>query len=285
MRLNPFADKCLCGSGRILLECCLKDCRPPRNRARTGRSNRRCYAAPLCDCSPTISREHYITEGVLKLIGDPITIKGFPWQGEEMTLPTKNLTSKILCQRHNPALSELDKVGIRFFEKLRAARVENPLSHTVASSHIYLFRGEMVELWMLKVLYGLIVSKNALDRTGTLINAALPRNWLGVLFEHEPMPGGWGLYMPGSVSHAFGSTHPNGALVIYENATLFGFILTLDYLSFILAMNNPPRERAGTLLENCTYRPDEIEINSRHRQDTLRLFWERPGDERRITNS
>src|SRR5271157_6041085 len=162
MRLNPFADKCLCGSGRILLECCLKDCRPPRNRARTGRSNRRCYAAPLCDCSPTISREHYITEGVLKLIGDPITIKGFPWQGEEMTLPTKDLTSKILCQRHNPALSELDKVGIRFFEKLRAARVENPLSHTVASSHIYLFRGEMVELWMLKVLYGLIVSKNAL---------------------------------------------------------------------------------------------------------------------------
>jgi len=218
----------------------------------------------------------------LKLIGDPITIQGFPWLGgKEATLPTKDLTSKILCQRHNSALSGFDEVGIRFFEKLRAARVENPLSHTVASSHIYLFRGEMVELWMLKVLCGLIVSKNALDRTGTPINAALPRNWLGVLFEHEPMPAGWGLYM----SHAFGSTHPNGASVIYGNATLFGFILTLDYLSFILVMNHFPGERAGTLLENCTYRPGEIVINSKHRQDTLRLFWERPDDERRIAIS
>ena len=220
----------------------------------------------------------------MKLIGDPITIKGFPWlRGKEKTLATKGLTSKILCDRHNSTLSGLDEVGIRFFEKLRAPSVEKPLSHTVVSSHIYPFRGEMVELWMLKVLCGLIASENALDRTGTLINAALPRNWLEVLFEHEPLPSGWGLYMPGSVSHAFRSTHPNGALVIYENGTLFGFILTLDSLSFILVMNHPPRERAGTLLENCTYRPGEIEMNSKHRQDTLRLFWERPGEERRIT--
>ncbi len=69
---------------------------------------------------------------MLKLIGDPITVGGFPWLGgKEKTLATKGLTSKILCDRHNSALSGLDEVGIRFFEKLRAARFEKPLSDLV----------------------------------------------------------------------------------------------------------------------------------------------------------
>ena len=254
------------------------------HRARTGRSNRRCYAAPLGDCSSTISREHYITEGVLKLIGDPITVGGFPWlAGKEKTLATKGLTSKILCDRHNSALSGLDEVGIRFFEKLRAARFEKPPSDLVVCAQTYLFRGEMVELWILKILCGLLMSGNAKDRGGETIKVNLPRTWLGILFDHQPMPPGGGIYMPGAVGHEFGGGQPNRMSVIYESGVLNGFIIVLDHLGFALVMNNPPINTTGTLLEHCTYRPGEIVINSKLRQDILRVFWERPGDERGIT--
>jgi hypothetical protein len=221
---------------------------------------------------------------VLKLIGDPITVGGFPWQGGQVkTVGTKALTSKILCERHNSALSGLDQVGIRFFEKLRAARFERPISETVVCSQTSLFRGEMIELWMLKVLCGLITSRNAPDRSGSPISVVLPPAWLGVLVGYEPMPPSWGVYMPGAVGHVFGGSQPNRMTVIYEGGVLNGFIIILDNLGFALVMNQPPAVKAGTLLEGCTYRPGEIEGNSRLRQDILRIFWERPGDERSIT--
>ena len=184
---------------------------------------------------------------------------------------------------HNTALSDLDQIGIRFFEKLRAARFERPSSDTVACSQISLFRGEMIELWMLKVLCGLIVSGNAPDRSGPSINTALPDAWLGFLFGHQPLPAGWGVYMPGAVGNGFGGSQPNGITVIYENGVLNGFIMVLDHLGFVLVMNQPPVVKTGTLLDGCTYRPGVIVVNSRLRQDILGSLWERFGDERSIT--
>lgn len=281
--LKLYEDKCLCGSGQLLLDCCLKDSRPPRITARTGRRNRKCYAAAFSDCSNSISREHYITEGVLKLIGDPITVGGFPWQGgKERTVGTKALTSKILCERHNSALSSLDQVGIRFFDELRVTRFERPSSEVIVCEQTSLFRGEMIELWMLKVLCGLLVSGNAPDRSGSSIKVALPPVWLAILFGYQPMPPGWGLWMRAGIGLVSSGARPESISVIYENGVLNGFIIILGHLGFVLVMNQPPDVKAGTLLEDCTYRPAQIEIEGALRKDNLRIFWERTGDERRI---
>jgi len=60
-----------------------------------------------------ISREHYIMEGVLKLIGDPITVAGFPWQdGKERTIGTKALTSKIYASDITPLWRGLIRSGL-----------------------------------------------------------------------------------------------------------------------------------------------------------------------------
>ena len=118
------------------------------------------------------------------------------------------------------------------------------------------------------------MSGNAKDRGGETIKVNLPRTWLGILFDHQPMPPGGGIYMPGAVGHEFGGGQPNRMSVIYESGVLNGFIIVLDHLGFALVMNNPPINTTGTLLEHCTYRPGEIVINSKLRQDILRVFWE-----------
>ena len=152
---------------------------------------------------------------MLKLIGDRITLKGFPWQGAgERTVGTKALTAKILCERHNTALSSLDEVGIRFFDKLRLGRFECSPSEAVVGSQISLFRGEMIELWMLKVLCGLIVFGKRTDKSGSPIKIDLPPPWLGILFGYQPMPPGWGLWMRAAVGHVSGGPRPNSISVI-----------------------------------------------------------------------
>ena len=105
MKLNPAKDLCLCGSGWVIDDCCTKDVRPRKNPPKTHFAHPKCYAAPLADCCDKITGEHFITEGVMKLIGEPITVGGLSWlKGRDQTLTTNALTAKILCKRCNSAI-------------------------------------------------------------------------------------------------------------------------------------------------------------------------------------
>ena len=72
---------------------------------RTGVRNEGCYAAALTDCSPDISREHYVSHALLRLLSTEgeVTVDGFPWQdaGAVGRVAPAALTGKILCSRHN----------------------------------------------------------------------------------------------------------------------------------------------------------------------------------------
>ena len=220
----------------------------------------------------------------MRLIGDPITVGGFPWlAGAVRAVATRGLTAKILCDRHNSALSGMDQVGIRLFEAIDPTRPEGVATTGTAGRQVSLFRGEMIELWMLKILCGLIVSENAVDRHGTKIGVPLPPVLLRILFGYEPMPPGWGMYLRSAVGITFTGEAPIRLLFIYDAGVLNGFILILHNLGFVLAANDPPSDRKGTLLETCTYRPGEIVLNNPAGQDILRIFWERPGEERSVT--
>lgn len=179
-------------------------------------------------------------------------------------------------------LSELDQVGIRFFNRLQSG-ANNLRTDMKLGLQPTLFRGEMIELWMLKILCGLLASGNAVDRTGSSISLALNSRWLKILFERVDMPIGWGLYMRGDLGYE--TDFLSGFNIIFVNAecTLNGFIVVVNGLSFVLAVNDPPADRKDTLLEPCTYRPGEIIINTDTQQDILRIFWARDGDARSVT--
>ena len=155
--VNAASYPCPCGSGRPIINCCVTtrvNTSPPL--PKTEFSNPRCYARALHDCTRKMSREHFISESVLKIIEVPnkgMTISGPNWltEGEERNISLASLTSKVLCERHNAALSPLDGVGKRFFEYIMRG---------IEQSDILMINGYEVERWMLKLLCGYLASGN-----------------------------------------------------------------------------------------------------------------------------
>src|SRR5688500_9935061 len=79
-----------------------------------------CWAHSLGDCDDKQSREHLVSASLWE--GDSITVQGFPWcRDAPATIGLANLTSKVLCKRHNSLLSPLDSEAKSVFDVFRRA--------------------------------------------------------------------------------------------------------------------------------------------------------------------
>ncbi len=274
IRLDPNKDQCPCESGKLLRDCCMG----PNNTfkttpsvtgpppPKTGLSNPRCYASQLADCSQRLSKEHFISHGILKLLSHDglVTIDGFNWQEEKNTqeLPTPRLASRILCKRHNEALSALDATALRFFQNLDKA-----IRQTERRNRVFLFDGTNFELWMLKTLCGAVFSRNAhikAQSTGWKPNSL----WLHILFYGKPFPDHWGLYYSGENA----DTIERGfKLRTLANSTdgVYGVRISLDDELFLFLMDTPPEDLTGTY----TYRPKEIVLLNEYCENVIRFGW------------
>lgn len=166
----------------------------------TGLSLLGCYAAPLGDCSSKLSREHFVSESLLDDLNrdDDLRVSGLRWQeaGQEKVLPPNALASKILCDRHNSALSPVDAIAVNLFHALNekgAAGSGRQLLH--------LFSGDDLERWLLKILCGLGYSRNLSIGVGTEVS--IPEHWLQVLFGSADFRDGQGLYICTLPGHRF----------------------------------------------------------------------------------
>jgi hypothetical protein len=132
-----LAAPCVCGSSLQLRYCCGKGvrlqlrsqpspARPPL--PPTGHANRRCYARALNHCSEQISKEHYLSRGVLRQLAasgptNTVRMSGLGLPAGDLP-PDQVGQAKILCGRHNSALSALDTTGARLFRALREVTVQ-----------------------------------------------------------------------------------------------------------------------------------------------------------------
>ena len=167
-------SQCPCGSGKGIASCHLDvdgrlrkpapSLNPPG--PPTGYSHAGCYLRGTADCSEQISREHYISRSVLDQLGQFIRVSGAPWQkpGEQLETSIGNLTAKILCKRHNEALSPLDDEAASFFSTLAKALVDLDRKTLSRKPIFHLTSGDALELWVLKVACGLYFSVGAKDR-------------------------------------------------------------------------------------------------------------------------
>ncbi|MBZ4518191.1 hypothetical protein [Mycobacterium avium] len=125
----PPEDDCPCGSHREATRChrandgsWIAEPPPPLlTGPRTGYANPGCYARASKDCDEELTREHFITDDVLGAIsadGKVVVVEGAAWQDKterRKTIGRASLSRKMLCRRHNNALSPLDQMAAEFF--------------------------------------------------------------------------------------------------------------------------------------------------------------------------
>jgi len=195
----PDDGPCPCASGKTVADCRCKNRRfvpPPVDTTPpgiiTGIRVPKCYAQVTSDCRPPLSRDHAIANAIWEDFQRTLITRILS-DGSTRCVPPSAAGRKVLCRRHNSALSPLDDVGRRFVRALLYQiqhRSENSPHHT----HI-LFNGFDIERWMLKVLCTMAHGERE-SRVHASTTWRVPRSWSKVLFEGRPFPRGAGLYTP-----------------------------------------------------------------------------------------
>jgi hypothetical protein len=147
-------------------------------------SNPKCYARTLGDCSEKISKEHYISHSLLKILAgsDTLDVSGFPWlNGSSIKTSPSGLTASFLCKKHNEQLSSLDGEALKFFNHLRYKVPQK--------NEAFEIDGGLLEKWCLKLLVGIVILQHGKENIPD-------RKWLEVLYRNRELSNGEGLYIP-----------------------------------------------------------------------------------------
>jgi hypothetical protein len=232
------------------------------------------------DCSADLSAEHYISKSVLQAIGTTVAVSGVPWPslpgGEEKEIGINRLTARILCGRHNSALSPLDSAAGAFFEKLQAIEVDLQRRSLSRKHSFVLMSGEALELWMLKLACGLFYSKNAAADGARLIDqhqvneefvqeALLLGRWREGCGLYLRPPQGFRIPDPHTISMA--------PLIALNEHRLVGSALALTGLEFELIFHPVGASRQDLSQAGWIYRPTELRFEIGTRAHSIALTW------------
>jgi hypothetical protein len=262
----PFADT---GDCRFALSKNLESARLNLNMSNaielpgppTGYRHARCYASVDANCSSKISREHFISKSLLRRIelNNTAKVAGMTWQKPESfdIIAVKGMASKVLCKRHNEALSNLDSVITSLAETIHGFDKTTTSVDQNAS-----FNGSDVERWMLKCLFGLSASGN--------ITSTMKPECLDLLFARRHWPEHWGLYfsmMPGPVYHTDSllietRVDPSRNLILAANFYIQG-------LPLVLVLGKPADPRTFGI-----WRPEKLLFKFPKSEKTLHLTWD-----------
>ena len=203
-----------------------------------------------------------MTESVLKAIAldNEIEVEGLAWQypGLSRVIGTKRLVSKILCKRHNEALSGLDATALRLFKVMEEIEV----NFGVDRDEEYQINRDEIERWLLKTLCGYGTAELFVDPQGKKIAGwKPPKEWLEILFQGKPFPPECGMY----ISYADqGKPLLQTAKLLQltslsgPNKELWGLRMWLFQVEFLLIMDTRLRHTAERFFDVSEYRPPAI---------------------------
>jgi hypothetical protein len=226
-----------------------------------------------------MSREHCVSEIALREIsGDPgggtIEVCGLPWlNGGTRTLPTASLTARVLCKRHNEALSGLDARAAECVRGLDA--IHDGFGDGQAATQVV--DGDLLERWMLKTLCGSLASENMVNQVGDRVPGWQPsREWLDILYGQAPFRRGCGLYLartntePTPFSRQLLRLCP---LWGPDRQTSIGLRMWLFNLEYVLAMDDVVRHMSERLLDHAVYRPSCIQYQVGPLAEPVKRLW------------
>ncbi len=246
--------------------------------------NQKCYARSLKNCSPTISREHYISQGILERISDGniIGVSGIPGipAGQMKQIGVESLAAKVLCEKHNSELSSLDNTGIKFFDTLDEINREiSDLGQSGVGCDKTICGLDM-ERWMLKVTLGSVAARIAHrgELTGTMLTMDY---WVSVLFGLESMPQGCGLYLVRDPkilikieqSIEFAARVNDGKTTTGPIGEVFGLNIAVNGLPFFCNLADPDGNQSQLTFPNLVYRPAGIAFDNGRVPRTMQFNW------------
>jgi hypothetical protein len=247
----------------------------------TGYSHPRCYLSATGDCSKKISREHYISRTILQEF-PRILVSGLRWQklGEVLEPGIDAMTVKILCSRHNSALSPLDALALRAFRAFIDAPYYVAFRRNPGKAAHYLVSGDALELWMIKLMCGIYFGG-----VGSADGAAVRDTYkidmasiIAALTTGHVMPGA-GLYVtqgPGQMAKKSVSVAPMNDTA--KNETV-GVSVGFGTLSFETLIVPPPDIAFRRMIKARRYRPGVIDFTGVSRDARVAITWRNQGNE------
>jgi hypothetical protein len=257
---------CPCGSGLQSQECHLGQdgrwiaTRPPPllTGARTGYANPGCYARKSNDCDHDLTREHFITDDLLEIVshdGKVVTVEGAAWQAKadrQKTIGRSALASRMLCNRHNTALSPLDKMAADFFRYFLEDQLDifkylgNDDREEFARGFI-MVSGPYLELWLLKALWGAIEA-GAMEIDGKpayRFRLGVTTEQLAeILWRGADWPKTWGMYVLLDRDNDLPSMQKAVRLRLANMGTeILGGYVQIAGFEFLISFETPPVRR------------------------------------------
>lgn len=206
-------DSCPCGSLRLAKSChrgkdhsWIAVAPPPLlDGPRTGYGNQSCYARSSSDCSRDVTREHWLSADLLKRIADhnTVLVEGAAWMSGAETgrqIGVGSLSSKMLCGRHNAALSPLDVTAATFFEYFRDDQLDlaTHMGTREFDRTFTMINGPVLQLWLLKVIWGAIEARTVRvnGRIAERFRLGVTKEQLTeILWRGSPWPAHWGMHL------------------------------------------------------------------------------------------
>lgn len=226
-----------------------------------------CWASVLRDCAEGTSREHYISDGIFD--GQQVTAVGLSWcRHEPKTIGLQSAVAKILCGRHNSALSPFDKEAGKLSHFLQMNVLHQPLIESAIS-----LNGRLLEKWALKTFLNLGYIRG-LHREQP--NRLEPRpDLVRYIYENAPVADGVGLYfVPGTISNDDFARGVSWNVIQnpHRLEEIFGMVFRFFGVRFVVSIS-PVRaeEKIADLGEvngfdfstaQTTYRPPSIDLAS-----------------------
>jgi len=230
-----------------------------------------------------MSREHYLSAGILKIIGNGagIYVSGYSWcpVGERIKVGIGSLQANILCQKHNTELSALDSNAISLFEYF--SNIEDSQRGKKEASEIKIettVNGDLFERWLLKYVIGVMYSKNASAGKSEINKRFVDDEIVKILFGLIKWPITQGLYLDDSKKIGLSTKCFNTNL--WAHAATGKLVLAMcDFhgLPFTLMLSNTDRPKEelerSDLIHNHVYHPTKVIINKMSERYEVKILW------------
>jgi len=154
-----------------------------------------CWASMSNGCRGDLTKEHVVSESVLKIIGALNVGK----DGEKpITLGTGSYVLKRLCNHHNSALSKYDEEAQKFFSALKSISEmlrEEPKPNKLIETNCISINKRNLERWFAKTFMNMVLFNIPVFKPDNLPLYVTPHSIIDQLYKGKDFEQPFGLYL------------------------------------------------------------------------------------------